>query len=165
VKGQELLARAARLASAFEGGTYAIAGDAARCLWMLEALPGGSVDVWTRLCHPWPRVIEVVGVEGELPAGAVQDSSGIAREFGPAMLAQRHLAALPGCVVPLAAPPFVLAEILLEDDVLKATRIADLMRVLEMGGRPVDIEDVRVLLKAVRAGETFALLAEVAAVI
>lgn len=158
--GEALLEAAGRVDEAV------IAGDAARCLWMLETLPGRNLDLWKRICHPWPATVDLVGAANAiLPEGATRDTGAIAREFEPAMVRTATEVTLPAGPARLVAPAFVLAEILLEEDPLKATRLADLLRCLEMGGRLIDLEDVRVLLKAVRAADRYELLVSVARVI
>jgi len=167
--GEALLESVARITSSLGEQSFAISGDAARCLWMLDSLTTKyDAALWKKICHPWPAEVTVVtATDLALPDGSLRDQSPIAIEFGTSMIRDRQFIAIPGSSVrtPLVQPAFVLAEILLENDPLRVTRIADLLRCLEAGDRALDIEEVRVLLKAVKAGEHFGLLAEVAAIL
>lgn len=140
--------------------TYVFAGDTARCLHMLRALP---VDQWKRLCHPWPESIEVL-LEGVPPAFVRLSSDLIAREFAPAMLRSKLLieSSLFEHPVALPEPAFVLAQLLVDPDPLTVTQVADLLRCLP---RDFDLESVRVLLKAVGKGEKYETLQAVAYVL
>ena len=138
---------------------YAFSGDTARCLWILAKVPGASLELWRKICHRWPKTIAQVGGPGE-------DQSPIALECRPAMLNTRVYHLLPGFSdpVPLVRPAFVLAQLMTESDPLKVTRVAELLRCVRPD-EDVDLEEVRALLKAVRAGHLYESLLQVVQVV
>ena len=150
---ERFLASAAEVTRVLEPSSYAISGNAARCLWMLHGLSASSLDLWRRVSHPWPTEVDVVGVDPPPPAR--RDEGPIAREFGPAMLRSKEEVEAGPLRVPLVEPAFVLAALMSEDDLLRVARVASLLRCLERVGRSIDPEDVRHLLKAVGKGHRF----------
>ena len=146
-------------AIARETAPYAFSGDTARCLWILAKVPGASVDLWRKICHRWPKQITQVG-------GSNEDHSRIALECRPAMLNTCVQTVLPGFPdpVPLVRPAFVLAQLMTESDPLKVVRVAELLRCIRPD-EDVDLEEVRSLLKAVRAGHLYESLLQVVQVV
>ncbi len=140
---------------------YAFAGDTARCLWMLDRLP---VERWKKWARPWPRKLEIVSDHDPPHAVAFLSQDKVAQEFGPSMLRSREDVSSPALMgsVPLVAPPYVLAQLLLSPEPLIVTQIAGLLRCLP---RDFDLESVRILLKAVGEGERYETLRDVACAI